>query len=353
MSAVPASEPSPRALSAAEWCDRVATGSLSAEEAQAFEAWMEADPENRAAFDRATFIWRALDGRAAAPELTRVRVDALSALEEATDPRPARWRPWAWGGAIAACLALVLVMGSYFLVPVRAERFETGIGERRLVVLADGSKLSLDAASQVDVRYSPDKRVLELTSGRAKFDVAKDPLRPFSVAAGDKLIVATGTSFSVEMVGGKVEVVLYEGHVAVLSRDGKRLLASPERAGTGVLAKGAPPPSAIPAENALKPGMELTLPSAGVGTVEAIDPARSLSWEGGQLSFTGEPLASAVERMNRYGGTPIEVRGAGAAAMPIDGVFNAGDTDSFVAGITGVFPVKSRRVDGKIVLESR
>src|SRR3546814_2006889 len=45
----------------------------------------------------------------------------------------------------------------------------------------------------------------------------KDPLRPFSVAAAGKIVVATGTEFSVELLGRETRVILYEGHVAVLN----------------------------------------------------------------------------------------------------------------------------------------
>src|SRR3546814_12464145 len=41
--------------------------------------------------------------------------------------------------------------------------------------------------------------------------------RPFSVAAAGKIVVATGTEFSVELLGRETRVILYEGHVAVLN----------------------------------------------------------------------------------------------------------------------------------------
>src|SRR3546814_19363224 len=62
-------------------------------------------------------------------------------------------------------------------------------------------------------------RQVELLAGRAKFDVAKDPQRPFTVAAGDKLVVAVGTRFSVELIDGQVRVILYEGQVEVRDRN--------------------------------------------------------------------------------------------------------------------------------------
>src|SRR3546814_18739257 len=82
--------------------------------------------------------------------------------------------------------------------------YQTEVGERRVALLDDQSRLSLDADSLVEVDMSDRQRELTLVRGRAKFDVAKDPLRTFTVVAGDKMVVATGTSFSVEMVGKAV-----------------------------------------------------------------------------------------------------------------------------------------------------
>jgi hypothetical protein len=154
-----------------------------------------------------------------------------------------------------------------------------------VVVLADGSKVSLDAATRVDVSYRHDGRALRLEQGRAKFDVAKDPLRPFAVAAGDETVVATGTEFSVELVRRQVRVVLYEGHVAVLGPASVKGTPQPVRLAA----------RAAPADQLLVPGRELVMnASAQVATVAAADPVRTLAWEGGQLVFVDEPLATGA-----------------------------------------------------------
>lgn len=335
-------DPSPRAEQASDWCLRIAEGSLPPEEVADFEAWMAADPANREAFDRASFVWRALDGRAAPPELVGIRMDALASLHEDEAPARGGRSLLGWRGitAMAAALALVVIAGLTLLTggPVT---YQTGVGERRVVMLEDGSRLSLDAASSVEVDYSGERRQLHLISGRARFDVARDPLRPFSVAAGDKLVVATGTSFSVEMLARRVEVVLYEGHVSVL----RTAADAPPRPVTA--ARG------VPVEQLLRPGTQVALPSDGpAATLAQVDLPRSQSWEAGQLSFTDEPLASAVERMNRYSRTPLELGDAAAGRIPISGVFNTDDPASFVEGITGVFPVRGDRRGDRIVLSS-
>jgi transmembrane sensor len=193
------------------------------------------------------------------------------------------------------------------------------------VPLADGSSVSLDASSAVLVRYSAAQRTLQLLRGRAKFQVAKDARRPFLVRAADREIVATGTMFSVEIVQKEVQVILYQGHVFV---DG------PDRVRTALVA-----------------GDELIAPiSLAQVQVESANVARSLSWESDQLEFVNEPLASAVERVNRYARTPLAIGDAAAASERISGVFTAGDTRAFIEGITAVSALKAEERNGREVL---
>ncbi len=319
------------------WCARLADGSMSPVEQAAFTALLESDQANAAAFDRTAATWQAAEGLAGSPGMIAMRANALESA------RRANQRRWTRGGgirtlaAVAATLVVAVIVGATWTRYV-PKAFVTNLGERRIVALSDGSKISLDADTEVDVRFLGDRRQLWLKRGRAKFDVAKDPLRPFSVAAGHKVIVATGTQFSVELINTQVRVVLYEGHVAVLQDSGGGRPASPVP-----LAQSSAPGMATPvqADQVLTPGRELIVASvADQARVVQADVTRSLSWESGQLVFTDEPLASAVEQVNRYAAQPIAVGDPRAAAIPISGIFTAGDTDAFVNGVTAVFPVK-------------
>src|SRR5207245_2615866 len=69
----------------------------------------------------------------------------------------------------------------------------TDIGERSVLALADGSKVTLNTASAVRADYTGRERRLTLVRGEAFFDVAKDPTRPFMVTAGSRQVIAVGT----------------------------------------------------------------------------------------------------------------------------------------------------------------
>lgn len=320
-------ELSPERLeAAAAWCLELADGPLPDERQRAFDAWLVTSADNLAAFERSSNLWRQFGDAAASPELIDVRERAL-----ATFRRRNQWR-WArramTGRAVAAVAAVLLIIGgTMWWAQTAPDIYRTGIGERRVVMLDDGSRASLDAATEVDVRMRGDRRELHLVSGRAKFDVAKDPLKPFSVRVGDKLVVATGTSFSVEMVNGKLRVILYEGRVVVLDRPAGGA-SSAEVRGTDE-------------EVALIPGRELVVGMSGQSRAHLAkaDPVRSLSWEAGQLVFDDEPLNLAVGRINRYSTRRVELKGA-IGRLPVNGVFNTGDVEAFATGIEETLPVR-------------
>ena len=338
---------------AAEWCWRLADRALTEAERDEFDAWLRADPRHREAFDEMVTVWQGTDAIADMPGFLSLRAKALTTMEAARDGSAAAreagkprsgWRgDWRRLAALAATIVLMVVSSAWYFAS-GPDVYSTGVGERQVVRLDDGSRVSLDAASRVTVAYSDDKRTLVLERGRAKFDVAKDPLRPFTVTAGQKTVVATGTAFSVELLHDQMRVVLYEGHVAVLT-DTPGALPKPVRVGAS---------GRRSREAQLSPGQELvaSLSSSAAAIVPA-DTVKSLSWEGGRLTFIDEPLARAVERMNRYSDTPIIISDAKAAAYPINGVFDAGDTRGFLSGVAAIFPVGVRGEGAEIRVFSK
>lgn len=334
---------SERLETAAAWCLELADGPLSDERQHAFDAWLADSAHNLAAFERSSNVWRQLGDAAASPEMVDVRERALATFRRRNR---SRWRPRAVSGHLLAAAAAVLLAlgGTAWWVQTSPDIYRTGVGERRVVMLDDGSRASLDASTEVDVRLRGDRRELHLVSGRAKFDVAKDPLKPFSVRAGDKLVVATGTSFSVEIINGKLRVVLYEGRVSVLDQPAGKARASeivPDRTDGGE-------------EAALTPGRELVVGMTANAPAQQsrVDLVRSLSWEGGQLMFEDEPLSLAAGRVNRYSARRIELRGA-VARLRVNGVFNTGDVEAFATGVEETLPVRVLRQRDAIIISSQ
>ena len=317
---------------AALWCLELADGDLSPDRRRELDRWM-MNADNHEAFQRAAEVWDVTEAIATMPEVVHMRAEALDSYRAASarrwrKPAGIKWPGWSAIGAVAAAAALLL----WLAIP-NSDAYRTGVGETKVAMLKDGSRLSLDADSDVEASFDSKRRALVLNKGRARFDVAHNPLQPFTVTVGDKVVVATGTSFSVERLGDEARIILYEGHVAVLDQYGQP--------------SGGRKPRVL--EDMLKPGNEMTLPALGKGpvVVGAVDLDASSRQD--QVSFDDDPLSLAVERMNRYLAKPL-VADAKAAQVRVTGVFDNSDATGFLEAVRQLDGVQAQEQQGKILL---
>ncbi len=301
-----------------------------------FQTWL-AERVNLDAYARVSSTWAVFDDFAAAPEIIAIRRDALHRARGAS-------RHWVLSrrqilGTLVASLLVVAMAGiGTWQYVFGSVEYVTGIGERRGVTLNDGSRLSLDSNTAVRVEYSKALRRLVLERGRARFDVAHDVNRPFTVTAGNDTVVAVGTSFNVERLQAKVLVTLLEGRVVVKS--------SPP-AVTRANETPSPKPTSLIA------GQELVMKENARPVIRPADLPVVTAWETGRLVFNNEPLCEAVERINRYTDRPVTVE-AEVANLRISGVFNAGDVGAFIDAVTSYFPVTaSTSADNRVILLKR
>jgi transmembrane sensor len=329
-----------RLASAAVWRVRLTEAGL--ESSAAFEAWLAEDSANEAAWRQVNAPWDLLGEQAANPDVVAARRQVLARAGEHATTTPAQKRPrraYVLSGLAAGFVAIVA--GAVWLLAQPSE-YRTGLGERRVVTLDDGSKLSLDSQTVVQVRYSADARRLKLTKGQARFDVFHNARRPFSVDAGDRTVIATGTSFNIDLRQSVVVVTLIEGRVLVTPHD---VVRSPAAASQLAAASAVP----LNAGQTMTTSLDEPLPPR----IENIDVATVTSWESGRLLFDDEPLDEVVERMARYSSQPILIADERAAKLRISGVFNAGDVPTFVDTISRYLPLHATsRSDGTIVLAS-
>ncbi|WP_066819046.1 FecR family protein [Sphingomonas mali] len=333
MTATPQREDVVRLAEASAWRVHLAEHDL--ETNDDFEAWLAADPRNMLAWDHVQADWLLLGEHANSPDLLRFRSDAL---RRARRSRPVLRTRGGWWLAVAACL-LILISGGGVWWSRQPEIYRTALGERRVVTLADGSKASLDADTQLAVRFTGDTRKLELIKGQARFDVAHDLMRPFLVQAGDRTVIATGTAFNVDLLGGKTMVTLIEGRVVVVDR---KLDMAP------LVAFRSKPRAAV----SLTPGQQLVISPGARQSVAQVNLDNATAWEGGTLVFSDEPMGLVAERIARYSDEPIVVA-PGAAAMKISGVFKAGDVATFVDVVTHYLPVKAVESGGTTTIEPK
>jgi len=202
--------------------------------------------------------------------------------------------------------------------------YRTATGQRLMVTLTDGSRLTLDTDSRVRIAYSDAERRLVLERGQALFEVAKHQRRPFVVTAGSQSVTAHGTAFDIRLDPGAVRVALVEGLVSVASKGGH---AKPV---------------------AMVPDDVLTASAGGVSLRHVPGIALALSsWSEGRLVFEDTTLRHAVAEMNRYGTPRIALADTQAGDVRISGSFRTGEIQPFLDALQMGFPVTvARSADG-------
>lgn len=296
------------------------SGDWSEADAAELQQWLDASPLHRECFESVERMWAATGDAAASASIRALRAAALAAGPQADTSRTRRF------AAIAAMLAVVVTAGGIGMMALRdgqiappaearAQVYRTAVGERATVTLKDGSRLLLNTASEVRVDYSGKRRGLQLVSGEAWFDVAKDPSRPFVVSAGRHTVTAVGTSFDVRLEKAGLKVAVVEGRVAVDTVGRGRL--SEVRAGERIDVTG---DAAV-----LRPSG----PVAG-------------DWREGRIEFTSATLSEAAAEMNRYRRTPIVVTDPAVGRMRVSGVFYSGENSGFLDALPLTHPVSVR-----------
>jgi len=312
-----------RLAEAAAW--RVHLTETNAETSEDFENWLAADPSNEAAWRRVESSWNRFAENPAAPELIAAR---RAALGDVRGQGKRRWtRSWL---QIAAALGIVVggaIWGAQSWLQLQHKPpldLKTAFGERRILSLSDGSRISLDSASDVQVRYGARARQLWLLHGQARFEVAHDTSRPFTVTAAGRTVIATGTDFDVDLPKQGVVVTLIEGHVKITG--GRKIVK-------------------------LDPGEQLAVSASGAQKLADVNVGRVTAWQSGQLVFDNEPLSQVVERISRYSTVPVTVADANTGSLRMSGVFNTGDVAAFVEAVTHYLPVTASQPQyGAIVL---
>jgi transmembrane sensor len=286
---------------ALEWQVRLHSGEDATTVARAFEAWQREDPAHRQAAERAAELWRLLGG--AFPRRRRGPPSVVIAL--------------ALCGVAAGAFA-----GGVFGPPrawIADER--TATGERRHVVLSDGTQVDLDGGTSFDIVFTPDRRRVILYAGQIYVAVQPDKARPFEVSVDGGSARALGTAFDVRREGVRTSVVVTENVVRVQPVE-------------------LPDASAVE----LRAGQEVSFSSDRIDEVRQVDVRARTAWRQGRLVFDGRPLGEIAAAIARHRRGPVIVTDRGLESLRVTGSFLAADGDRMLDAIETALPVRILRL---------
>lgn len=310
---------------AAHWYSRARSGAMSAADEGAMHAWLEADPQHRAAYDAVEMAWSALGFVRDHPR--------VMAMRETLPPEPHRFlaspiaRRALAASLAAAMLGTGLSAGWSVWRPgpeLANQSFRTGVGQKTTINLPDRTEVTLNTGTVLRTRADAERRLVYLDQGQAYFKVAHDRAHPFIVHAAGRTVTAIGTAFDVRVDRGRFQVTLVEGKVRV---------EQPVRASRPA-APGAPVVARPAVESTdLAAGSELVAASDQQWTVTRTDILKETGWVRGQLLFEREPLSDVVAEMNRYSERKIVIADAQVGRTLVSGNFRPGDVEGFARAV--------------------
>ena len=303
------------------WLATLRSGRATGEDRRAYGAWRARSPAHEDAARQAEALFGAIGGTSVA---TDYRTMGMALASPPYRQRARRFGRRAFGAALAgsgvAWLAGPAIVSS---VTSLVATYHTGVGERRLVRLDDGSHVWLNTATALSVAFTAERRRVVLHDGEALFDVARDAARPFVVHSGAGEAEALGTRYRVRRDGEVTLVSVVEGRVAV-------------RAGARA--------------QQISAGQEVRYGGGILSAPEAVDAETLTSWTRGKLIFNRQPLAQVAAELERYRHGRVLVRGAALRALKVTGVFDLDDNDALLAALSSSTGVRVIRLPWLLVI---
>ncbi|EJL33402.1 FecR family protein [Novosphingobium sp. AP12] len=309
-----------------------------------FRAWLATSDENRDAWAHALELWDCFDEAEPEGELEQIRQEALAFRPRRT---AASWVRYAIAAAVLGIVGTTAFLtsegGDKSVTPspqiaqearpdpraFGALDYVTKVGEQRTVTLEDGSKLTLDTASAIDVAYVGQSRLVRLVRGQVYFDVTHDTERPFRVAAGERIVTVLGTRFNVRLAPGQTSIYLEKGSIGV----------SP----------GSDPAHPMSETFRLVPGQMLIAQAGKADQVSTVQGQSGIEWRQGFVQFDGQTLGQAIVEVNRYTTRQMVLRDPNVAALRVSGAFPTNNIESFVQTLSALYPVRVvPMADGKL-----
>jgi transmembrane sensor len=294
------------------------------------DAWLAADPRRLGAFAKARAVMVYADrARILEPGYIGAEPYPFDGVERLMRRRGPT-RRWALMGASAMAAGVATAAaGIGFAVWTSVQRYQTERGEVRRLPLADGSVVTLNTATKLEVKFSGASRNIQLVQGEALFDVAKNPRRPFYVDAGDVRVRAVGTSFTVAKLPGRPTEILVREGVVEITRPGA----------VGAVRLGANERALVRADE------QITSSAMEPGSI-----ARKLAWRQGMISFEGTSLSEAAAEFARYADPQIVVDDPSIANQTISGMFSAENPQGFAKAVAVSLNLSAQTEGGKIYL---
>ena len=296
---------------AADWLTLLMSGEATDEDRQRWQQWRKAQPDNELAWqhiEAVTGRFRSLPTQAAYQSLSPLAHPPLSAPK-----RRKTLTTLLWFGAVGVTGTLATRSQTW---QQTVADYRTATGEQRSLTLDDGTRITLNTASAINVRFDNKRRLVRLVSGEMVIVTghASGEQRPFIIETAEGTVRAMGTEFTVRQRNGSTTVSVLESKVEITPAQASSYL--------------------------LNAGEGITFTRDGLGQLVSVD-QQSAAWIRQQIIADNVRLADFVAELGRYRVGVMRCDPV-VADLRFSGVFPLGDTDRILAMLPNTLPIQVR-----------
>jgi len=281
---------------------------------QTLDAWLNERPEHSIAFWRMDAAWQSTH-----------RLSVLRPQQSEPARRSHLMSRTAKAVAAVAAIAVVAYAGQSAFRP-NEKVYASAVGDRKILTLADGSRIELNTDTVLRVIQSETGRKVRLDKGEAYFDIKHDGAHPFVVEVGKHRITDLGTKFVIREAGERVDVSLLEGRARIDAPDAKSAVLTP-------------------GDVAVATDTSLSVRKTETRRIE-----NTLAWRTGLLVFNNTTLGEAADTFNRYNRKKLVIENPQTAGLTIDGTFHTDNVNAFVDVVQHVLKVNVKNNASEIVI---
>ena len=274
---------------AANWLVKLDSGDLSSDDKQALQCWYQTSPEHKRVWQAACELqhdFSCLPSDLAKPVLNRQRMSRRTILKSLTGAAfllPLGWsvsqnKPWQ---------------------PLLAD-YRSTVGQQKSLTLTDGSVLTLNTDTALDIHIDKHQQSLHLYKGEVFIQTKKDSENPFFVITDQGSVRTLGAKFAVRCLPSATQVTVTQGAAQIATS-----------------------PSVFSQQ--IKQDQQCLFSTYGIESIQTMQP-HSLAWRHGELIVDNWRLDSFLQELARYRSGILRCN-KNIAQLKVSGVFQTENTD--------------------------
>jgi len=307
---------------------------------QQLQTWLEQDESHQREYTRALKLWQRLD------QFKEVSFPARQAAHRLRDKHLQRRHRIQAVKRRAATGLIAIIVAIGINEQLTTDSYRTEKGQRQVVALDDGSEITLNTDTELNVQISNQQRTVTLAHGEVFFTITHDASRPFNVIAANARIHDIGTHFNVYTRHDVTQVAVTEGEVKIIAdpnitqnrwfdhlinsaRHWLPFNDSESQPGMRVIA-----------------GQQLAYNTTGeLGGLSDFDAGKVTAWRNGRLVFELASLQEVVAQISRYHPVEFHLADDKLKQIKVTANFDTNNLTLILNTLEATFPIKAEWMD--------